>query len=97
MGGKKADPKKAGGPAAGSGEPTVTITEAELDEAKALPSLKDYIFTNLYAFKQTRNESRLKAQIKKQYHFTNVEDPEYTEEKAAKFRTIDMNQLLAQA
>ena len=97
MGGKKQDAKKAGGPSAGAGEPTVTISEAELEEAKGLPLIKDYIFTNLYAFKQTRNESRLKAQIKKQYHYTNPEDPEYSEEKAAKFRTIDMNQLLAQA
>ena len=60
MGGKKADPKK-GGAAPGSGEPTVLITEAELEEAKALPSIKDYVFTNIYAFKQTRNENRLKA------------------------------------
>jgi len=33
----------------------------------------------------------LKAQIKKQYHYNNPEDPEYSEEKAAKFRTIEMN------
>ena len=91
MGGKKADAKKAGGMAAGAGEPTVTISEAELEEAKSLPPIRDYIFTNLYAFKQTRNENRLKAQIKKQYHYNNPEDPEYSEEKAAKFRTIDMN------
>lgn len=39
----------------------------------------------------------MKAQIKRQYHFTNPENLDYTEEKAAKYRTIDMNQLVAQA
>ena len=51
MGGKKQDAKKAGGAAAGTGEPTVLITEAELEEAKTLPAIKDYVFTNVYAFK----------------------------------------------
>lgn len=50
MGGKKADAKK-GTPNAGTGEPTVLISEAELEEAKGLPVIKDYVFTNVYAFK----------------------------------------------
>ena len=61
MGGKKDDKKKAGGAAAAGAEPTVLISEAELEDSKSLPLIRDFIFTNLYAFKQTRNESRIKS------------------------------------
>lgn len=61
MGPKKDDKKKgaagAGGPGAGV---TVTISEDELNEAKSLPSINDFIFTNFYAFKLNRNRLRLK-------------------------------------
>lgn len=61
MGGKKDDKKKSGGAAAAGAEPTVLISEGELEESKNLPLIRDFIFTNLYAFKQTRNESRIKG------------------------------------
>ena len=93
----KKDDKKKGGAPAGVTAAAHTITEDELEEAKGLPQLNDFIFTNLYAFKYTRNEARLGKQIKKLYSYTNVEDPEYSEDRAEKYRTIDMNQLLAQA
>jgi len=51
----------------------------------------------LYAFKQPKNEQRIRQAIKKQFQFINTDDPDYTEEQAATYRTIDMAQLLAQA
>jgi predicted Zn-dependent protease len=54
---KKNDPKK---PVAVAGQaPTFTITEDELNEAKTLPTLNDFVFTNLYAFRMLRNHKRL--------------------------------------
>jgi hypothetical protein len=35
--------------------------------------------------------------IFKQFNYSNPEDPDYSDEKAAKYPTIDMNQLLTQA
>ena len=96
MGPKKDDKKKAP-VVAGSGAPVITITEEELAEAKTLPELNDFVFTNLYAFRMCRNQKRLQAQINKLYSFYNPEDPNYSEEKANKYKTIEMNQLLAQA
>ena len=58
---KKDDKKKA--PVAGAA--VVTITEDELAEAATLPDIDDFVFTNLYAFKITRNHSRLMHAIKK--------------------------------
>ena len=89
--GPKKDDKKKGAPGAGGpgGSVTVTISEEELNEAKSLPVINDYIFTNFYAFKLNRNRSRLKQQIGKQFSFTNPEDPAYSEEKATKYRVID--------
>jgi len=55
MGGKKDDKKKGAGAAVPGQAPTYTINEDELEQAKALPYLNDFIFTNLYAFKLTRN------------------------------------------
>ena len=43
----------------GSNVPTVTVTAEELEEAKHLPEIRDFVFTNLYAFRMRRNESRL--------------------------------------
>jgi len=54
---KKDDKKKGAQPIAGA--PVVTIAEDELNEAKSLPRLNDFIFTNMYAFKMTRNQNRL--------------------------------------
>ena len=87
MGPKKDDKKKAG--VVGTGVPTVTITEDELAEAKALPPLNDFVFTNLYAFRMTRNHKRLQQQVTKLYQYYNPEDPNYSEELAAKYKTID--------
>lgn len=56
MGPKKDDKKKGQAGAGGLGAgPTVTISEDELNEAKSLPPINDFIFTTLYAFKMTRN------------------------------------------
>jgi hypothetical protein len=90
---KKDDKKKANIPV--SGAAVVTITEDELAEAENLPSLNDFVFTNLYAFKMTRNQSRLLAAIRKQFSYTNPEDPGFTEENAQKYKTVDTNQLIA--
>lgn len=66
MGPKKDDKKKGQAGAGGLGAgPTVTISEDELNEAKSLPPINDFIFTTLYAFKMTRNQSRLKKAIAK--------------------------------
>ena len=98
MGPKKDDKKKAqGGAGAAGAGPTVTISEDELAEAKTLPSVNDFVFMNLCAFKMTRNQSRLHKIMSKQFTFTNPEEPGYTEEAALKYRVIDQNQLLAQA
>ena len=58
----KKDDKKKGAQAVTSvgGTPIVTISEEELAEAQTLPELNDFIFTNIYAFKKVRNETRLK-------------------------------------
>jgi hypothetical protein len=86
---KKDDKKKPGaGAVAGA---TETITEDNLNAAKELPSLDDFVFTNLFAFKMTRNQPRLKKQIRRLYDYTNPEDPDYKEEYAPKYRTIDMH------
>ena len=58
MGPKKDDKKKGAQPVLGAA--VQTITEDELTEAESLPHLNDFVFTNLYAFKMTRNEARLK-------------------------------------
>lgn len=68
-----------------------------MHEAASLPHLNDFVFTNLYAFKMTRNEARLKKQIRKQFQFNSPEDPGYTEELALKYKTVEMAQLLGQA
>jgi len=91
----KKDDKKKGAPV--NLGATETINEDNLNAAKDLPMLDDFVFTNLYAFKLTRNKSRLTKQIKNVYCYTNTEDPNYTEELAAKYRTIDMHQLTTQA
>lgn len=72
-----------------TGPATVTISEEEFQEARKLPNINDFVFTNLYGFKMTRNQSRLKQTISKQYSFSNPEDPNYTEEKAQTYKTID--------
>ena len=64
MGPKKDDKKKGAAGGAGAG-PTVTISEDELNEAKSLPTINDFVFTAFYAFKMTRNQSRLKKAIAK--------------------------------
>ena len=66
MGPKKDDKKKAqaGAGVLGAG-PTVTISEEELMEAKSLPQINDYVFVNFYAFKRTRNQSRLHKALSK--------------------------------
>jgi hypothetical protein len=58
----KKDDKKKGGQAVVSagGTPIFTITEDELTEAETLPELNDFIFTNIFAFKKVRNQTRLK-------------------------------------
>lgn len=92
MGPKKDDKNKkaAGGTAAAGGAgPTVTISEDELNAAKEMPPIKDFVFFNLFAFRLTRNLARLQKQIAKQYTFTNPEDPGYSEELAVKYRVID--------
>jgi len=50
----KKDDKKKGGAPVNLGA-TETITEDSLNNAKELPMLDDFVFTNLYAFKMTRN------------------------------------------
>ena len=54
--GPKKDDKKKGAAGAGAG-PTVTISEDELNEAKSLPNILDFVFTTFYAFKMTRNNT----------------------------------------
>ena len=92
MGPKKDDKKKGAQPVLGAA--VVSITEDELTEAESLPHLNDFVFTNLYAFKMTRNEARLKKQIRKQFQFTSPEDPGYSEEAAVKYKTVEMTQLV---
>ena len=72
-----------------AGPAAVTISEEDFNEARKLPQVNDFIFTNLYGFKMTRNQSRLKQAISKQYCYVNPDDPLYTEEKAQTYRTID--------
>lgn len=92
---KKDDKKKVGAPVhAGA---TETITADQLEAAKDLPHIDSFIFTNLFAFKLVRNQTRLVKTIFKQYNYINPEDPSYSEDNAAKYRTIDMYQLLHQA
>ncbi len=86
---KKEDKKKGTAPQLAGA--TQTITEDELNEAKTLPHIKDFVFFNLFAFKQPQNEQRLRAAIKKQFQYLNPEDPEFTEELAQTYRTIDSN------
>ena len=92
MGPKKDDKKKGAHPVLGAA--VQTITEDELHEAASLPHLNDFVFTNFYAFKMTRNEARLKKQIRKQFQLSSPEDPGYTEELALKYKTVEMPQLL---
>lgn len=75
----------------------VTIGDDELNEADSLPEIHDFIFTDMYAFKMTRNQSRLQKAVKKMFSFNNPEDPNFTEELAMKYKTIEMTQLLGQA
>ena len=49
----KKDDKKKGAPVVGAA--ITTITEDDLLDAESLPSISDFVFTNLYAFKMTRN------------------------------------------
>ena len=84
---KKEDKKKVAAPTGA----TATISEDELNAAKELPELDSFVFTNLFAFKMERNRTRLLKTINKNYNFINTEDPDFSEEKAAKYRTIDMN------
>ena len=93
---KKDDKGKKGGAPVIAGH-VVTITEDELAEANGLPALNDFVYTNLYAFKMTRNQSRLTSSIKKLFCYTNTEDPDYSAEAAAKYKTVDMVQLLGLA
>lgn len=86
----KKDDKKKGGPQVPAGA-TETINEDKLNEAKELPALDDFVFTNLYAFKLRRNQDRLLKQVRKVFEYANNEDPEYSEELAAKYRTIDLH------
>jgi hypothetical protein len=90
---KKDDKKKSAAPTTA----VVTISEDELLEAQTLPELNDFVFTNLYAFKMTRNQSRLTDAFRKQFQFVDPEAENYSEEAAAKYKTIEMAQLLAQA
>ena len=92
---KKDDKKKPGAPVAEGA--TQLITADQLESAKELPNIDSFVFTNLFAFKLVRNQKRLLKTIFKQYNYINPEDPNYSEDLAAKYRTIDMNQLLAQA
>lgn len=94
---KKDDKKKGQAGAAVGAGPTATISEDELAEARSLPHINDYVFMNFYAFKMTRNHTRLHKTVSKQFTFTNPEEPGYSEDKAAKYKVIDQNQLLAQA
>lgn len=55
------------------------------------------MFFNLYAFKFKRNEQRLREQIKKLFYYVDPEAPDYSDELAAKYRTIDRYQLLGLA
>lgn len=97
MGPKKQDTKKAAQGQQVAGPATVTISEDDFNEARKLPDINDFIFTNLFGFKMTRNESRLKKAVAKEYSYSNPEDPAYSEEKAQKYRTIDAAQVSAQA
>lgn len=92
---KKQDPK--GKVAAAGAAPVTTISEEELAEAAKLPRLNDFVFTNMYAFRMLRNETRLGQQIGKLYTYFDKEDPDYNEDWAVKYRSIDMDQLLGQA
>jgi len=76
----KKEEKKKGAPVPGGA--IITITEEELTEAQTLPQLNDFVFTNLFAFKMTRNHSRLVVAIRKHFSYVNPEDPGYTEENA---------------
>ena len=87
---KKDDKKK--GPAIPGGA-TETINEDKLNEANELPALDDFVFTNLYAFKMRRNQDRLIKQVRKVFEYSNPEAEDYSEELAAKYRTIDLHQL----
>ena len=49
----KKDDKTKGAPVVGAA--VHSITEDELQEAESLPNINDFVFTNLYAFKMTRN------------------------------------------
>lgn len=91
---KKDDKKK--GPAVPGGA-TETINEDKLNEANELPALDDFVFTNLYAFKMRRNQDRLIKQVRKVFEYSNHEAEDYSEELAAKYRTIDLHQLTTQA
>lgn len=68
----------------------MTITEEDLAEAVNLPQINDFVFTNLYAFKMCRNESRLTQAIKKLFHHPDPEAPGYSEDKAMKYKTVDL-------
>ena len=92
----KKDDKKKPGAAVAEGA-TQLITADQLESAKELPDIDSFVFTNLFAFKLVRNQKRLLKTIFKQYNYINPEDPNYSEDLAAKYRTIDMNQLLTQA
>lgn len=92
---KKAD-AKGKAPVAG-GAPVTTISEDELAEAAKLPQLNDFVFSNMYAFRMLRNQNRLDQQIGKMFCYFDKEDPDYNEEWAEKYRSIDMAQLLGQA
>ena len=92
----KKDDKKGKGPAVPGGA-TETINEDKLTEAQELPALDDFVFTNLYAFKLRRNQDRLLKQVRKMFEYANPEAEGYSEELAAKYRTIDMHQLTTQA
>ena len=56
------------------------ISEHELEEARHLPQLNDFVFTTLLAFKMVRNQARLKKQLQKQFQYLGPEDPGYSEE-----------------
>ena len=86
---KKDDKKKPGAPVAEGA--TQLITADQLESAKELPDIDSFVFTNLFAFKLVRNQKRLLKTIFKQFNYINPEDPNYSEDLAAKYRTIDMN------
>lgn len=88
---KGKDDKKKGALATVAVGAVYTITEEELEDAKNLPYLNDFIFCNLYAFKNNRNQKRVAQMIKKEFCYTNPEEPDYSEEFALKFRTIEMH------